>query len=307
MAVKRYTGSPPPALRSAIASASATYGVPADVLTGIWRVESASTYPNPAVNSSGYGGLFGTSFSSAAAAGAASAQEQANTAASILASLLVRNKGDLGRSLSSYSGGGYTTVPGQTSFALTAAQLSTAVQATFHGATARVGQPSGPLAGVGRVALGATAPITKPVDAAITAGKDVVSAGSFLGKLSDPSYILRGLQIVAGAVLVLVGTYLLARQVGLAVSEQTPQPVKDLAAKAPVVAAVRESRAQSRSFSEGRTQGRRAGARREGAKAGRAEVASREPIETGITPVYSTRAKPRPQPAEPPLEDIIGY
>ena len=35
-------------------------GVPADVLTGIWRIESGSSYPNPYVNSIGYGGLFGT-------------------------------------------------------------------------------------------------------------------------------------------------------------------------------------------------------------------------------------------------------
>lgn len=51
----------------------------------------------------------------------------------------------------------------------------------------------------------------------------VEDIGSFLGRLSDPAYILRGLQIVAGAVLVLVGVVLLTRQVALAAD--LPDPI----------------------------------------------------------------------------------
>lgn len=44
----------------------------------------------------------------------------------------------------------------------------------------------------------------------------------FLGKITDPHNILRGLQIIAGAVLVLVGVVLLTRQVALAADVPTP-------------------------------------------------------------------------------------
>jgi hypothetical protein len=47
----------------------------------------------------------------------------------------------------------------------------------------------------------------------------------FLGKITDPHNILRGLQVVAGAVLVLVGVVLLARQVALAADVPTPDRV----------------------------------------------------------------------------------
>jgi len=57
----------------------------------------------------------------------------------------------------------------------------------------------------------------------------------FLGKLTDPSYILRALEIIAGGVLVIVGLYLLARQVGLApdVTAVAPAPVRAAAAAVP--------------------------------------------------------------------------
>lgn len=50
------------------------------------------------------------------------------------------------------------------------------------------------------------------------------SVAGFIGKLSDPSYILRALQIVAGAGMVAVGLVLLTKQVGLAAD--VPSPVK---------------------------------------------------------------------------------
>lgn len=50
---------------------------------------------------------------------------------------------------------------------------------------------------------------------------------SFLGKLTDPGFWLRALELVGGILLVLIGLYLLARQVGLA------QPVQDIGSKLP--------------------------------------------------------------------------
>jgi hypothetical protein len=61
--------------------ASATYKVPSDILYAIWVKESGGNYPNVAVNSAGYGGLFGTKLWNGPP------QDQANLAASILAYL----------------------------------------------------------------------------------------------------------------------------------------------------------------------------------------------------------------------------
>jgi hypothetical protein len=99
-------GGLPPELGSAIQEAAHRYGVPAETLAGIWRIESGSTFPNPAVNSSGYGGLFGTTKWNA------STQEQANFAAQTLSHLLSTHGGNMAAALHAYSGGGYTSVPG---------------------------------------------------------------------------------------------------------------------------------------------------------------------------------------------------
>lgn len=108
----------PAVLEADILAAAKRYGVPHDLLEGIWRVESGSTYPNPAVNSEGYGGLFGTKDAYGPT------QEQANLAASILASDLRMAGGSVAGGLSWYSGGGghvppsagYDQVPGETTF-----------------------------------------------------------------------------------------------------------------------------------------------------------------------------------------------
>jgi cell wall-associated NlpC family hydrolase len=99
-------GGLPPELGSAIQQAAAKYGVPAETLAGIWRIESGSTYPNPAVNSSGYGGLFGTTKWNA------STQEQTDYAASTLRHLLNTHGGNMAAALHAYSGGGYSSVSG---------------------------------------------------------------------------------------------------------------------------------------------------------------------------------------------------
>jgi hypothetical protein len=103
--------SPVPApLEQAIQKSSQQYDIPPDILEGIWRVESGSTYPNPAVNSLGYGGLFGTKDWEG------TTQAQADYAASILHNLLVDTGGGIAPALSKYSGGGYSSVPGERTF-----------------------------------------------------------------------------------------------------------------------------------------------------------------------------------------------
>lgn len=99
---------PPPELAQAISRAAARYRIPngVAVLTGIWQRESGSTFPNPAVNSEGYGGLFGTTNWNG------STQAQADLAASILAAQLREHGGDLSAALRAYSGGGYSSVAG---------------------------------------------------------------------------------------------------------------------------------------------------------------------------------------------------
>ena len=105
-AAASHTQGLPPELAGAIDGAAAKFGVPASTLAGIWRIESGSTFPNPAVNSSGYGGLFGTSQWNA------STQHQADFAAATLKHLLNTHGGNMAAALSAYSGGGYTSVPG---------------------------------------------------------------------------------------------------------------------------------------------------------------------------------------------------
>lgn len=56
-----------------------------------------------------------------------------------------------------------------------------------------------------------------------------IQVGDFLGRLTDPSYLLRGLQLVAGAVLVLTGVVLLTRQVALAAD--LPDPLRAIGSK----------------------------------------------------------------------------
>lgn len=93
----------PQPLWQAIQKAASKYGVDPTILVGIWRIESASTFPNPAVNGKGYGGLFGTTLWNG------STQAQANLSASILANL-IHTRGSLSAALLAYSGGGYSSV-----------------------------------------------------------------------------------------------------------------------------------------------------------------------------------------------------
>lgn len=99
----KFAGSVPAPLQQAINTAAQKTGISPAVLTGIWRVESGNTFPNPAVNSLGYGGLFGTKLWNAPT------QQQANYAAQTLAHLIAQ-KGSLPAALKAYSGGAYASV-----------------------------------------------------------------------------------------------------------------------------------------------------------------------------------------------------
>lgn len=116
---------PPPQLLAAIQKAVKGTGISVGTMVGIWRIESASTYPNPAVNKEGYGGLFGTTDWNG------STQAQANLAVSILARLVRNNQGSMSKALLQYSGGGYSSVDGSggTTAANTGGPGSTAPQA----------------------------------------------------------------------------------------------------------------------------------------------------------------------------------
>ena len=113
----------PPSLQSAIQQAAQEFGVPADVLYGQWQIESGASFPNPAVNSAGFGGLFGISQAQALANGFSlrdpnTTLQQARVAASDLANNIAANGGSIAQGLYHYSGGGYTSVPGQTTFGI---------------------------------------------------------------------------------------------------------------------------------------------------------------------------------------------
>jgi hypothetical protein len=188
---------PPPALAQAIMHASATYGVPPDLLAGIWREESGGTYPNPAVNSSGYGGLFGTRDWNSPT------QTQADTAASVLASGLRTSNGDIAGALSYYNSGktsgGYTSVPGETSFGRVTVPPSTSGQTVGRGVPLPGSGPANP-------------------------GPQQAVPGSALGNpfssLSDLIKFVtswRFAEIVGGILLLIVGLFLVGRSLGVSV------------------------------------------------------------------------------------------
>ena len=78
--------------------------------------------------------------------------------------------------------------------------------------------PSDAAAAAGAVNAGARhIPGVAQAEGAVTGVYNAsVSVGTFLGKLTDPNFWIRALQIVGGAFLIATGLYLLAKQVGLA-------------------------------------------------------------------------------------------
>ena len=196
MAAAASVATPPTALETAIRAASAKYGgVPVDLLEGIWREESGGAYPNPAVNSSGYGGLFGTRNWNA------STQAQANTAASILATGLTKSGGNIGEALSYYNSGnlqgGYTSVPGEQTFGTLPPATTKAIAASAS-------------------PLGAGDSTANTAQSAVTAVSGAVSGvtGSITSAENAIKFVFsyRFLEILGGGVLILAGLYVLARQ-----------------------------------------------------------------------------------------------
>jgi hypothetical protein len=205
--VSRTGGAVPSDLLAAINASAQRYKVPSDLLVGIWRIESGSSYPNPFVNSSGYGGLFGTTDWNG------STQSQADLSASILARLLKENNGSVSQALSQYSGGGYTSVPGQTTFG--GAGAAGGAQ-TPSASRTRPDVPAGS-GGGGTVAdiVSALGIITDPADAiwsGIFGGNISSIADVFKGLiwLMKPSSWLRAVEFVTGMVLMLLSAIGLA-------------------------------------------------------------------------------------------------
>lgn len=136
----------PPDLAAAIQNASAQYGVPVDILTGVWMIEAGGAYPNAYVNSSGYGGLFGTTDWNGPV------QEQANYAASILSGWY-RKLGSWPAALSKYSGGAYSSVPGQVSGSGTPAGIVTETVNAGAGLTTGLATGAASIVGGGAASL----------------------------------------------------------------------------------------------------------------------------------------------------------
>lgn len=103
----------PTELLSAINTAASQYGVDPNYLIRIWAWESGSTFPNPAVNSSNYGGLFGLGQGTDYGAGPVNNYDtsssgilnQAQSAAAELARLMQQNGGSVYNAMLAYSGG----------------------------------------------------------------------------------------------------------------------------------------------------------------------------------------------------------
>lgn len=87
--VNRRPSDIPTVLWRAIVSAGGRVNVPPLILAAVWRGESGSSFPNPFVNSEGYGGLFGTKLWNG------STIAQANYAADIFHNALVQTRGNI--------------------------------------------------------------------------------------------------------------------------------------------------------------------------------------------------------------------
>ena len=134
----------PEALWQAMIKAGNRYNVPPLILAAVWRGESASTFPNPAVNPEGYGGLFGTTDWSG------STQAQANLAASIFHNALVNTKGNILEANSIYATG-------------SSGEAGTLAQPDLHG---HAGLPLGTVPGYGS----AGRMVSEPTSTGVTSG-----------------------------------------------------------------------------------------------------------------------------------------
>lgn len=153
----------PAQLQTAINNAAAKYGLKPEWLVRIWEIESGNTFPNPAVNSIGCGGLFGLCVGSSAIdpqTGAAinlyatnTTQAQADAAAYTL-SRLINEFGSIYDAMIAYSGGSTHEaqfVSGATASDNGAAGGSSAGQSSGGSSTIPVSLPvvGGAISGIG--------------------------------------------------------------------------------------------------------------------------------------------------------------
>lgn len=123
----------------------------------------------------------------------------------------------MAKALSAYSGGGYSSV----SAGGTTPQNAPPDPARSG---ANLGKPTNKLGQV----------LNVPGEVAGGVVDTATAVPRFLSAITNLHNILRGLQIVAGAVLVLAGLYLLAKQIGLASeAEAAPAPLKSAANAVP--------------------------------------------------------------------------
>lgn len=218
----------PPELAQAIQNSANKYNVPPDLLVGIWHIETGSTFPNPYANGLGYGGEFGTAVT--APFGTAHdvkriveppLQQQADTSASILANLLNKYNGDISQALLSYSGGGYSSVPGQTT------------TGSWTGAKAGKGKwtlnPNAPGGPTYTDPSGKTHSTPSGILGPIQGVEDSVANAIQTTGLTVGRYILYGFAFIGGTMLLLVGLILIGADLGL--SAFGNHPAVDLAKK----------------------------------------------------------------------------
>lgn len=218
---------PPGALAQAILAESSRTGIPPDLFAGIWRRETNRTFPNPWENGLGYGGEFGTRMS--AAWGPTSAvrrvvepplQQQADTSGDILAAQLRAHGGDIAGALSSYSGGGYTQVPGEVTFG------------NINVPTPSSGSPQG-----GNLSGGG-------LSTSVSSGSSSSSSssgGGLLGSLTSDvtgsikEFLWRLFELAAGAVLIWLGMKQLGRVIGAPQQQPVTVNVEQPQVEAPQV------------------------------------------------------------------------
>jgi hypothetical protein len=193
--------------------------VPASVSPGANKA-GVALYPNEAT------GVWLTAFHIAAEYPAIAAALKSGTPASF------QNNTSFQGELHAWSGGGYTDfqtirAPAGPVGATIEENISThSVPKGAHFSWSSSSGIGGALAGAGSAAAGAVGagaqhiPGVKQAEGIVSGAE---ATASFLGKLTDPAYILRGLEILAGGVLLLVGLFLLARQVALAAD--VPDPI----------------------------------------------------------------------------------
>lgn len=135
--------------------------------------------------------------------------------------------------LTAWSGSGYSGFSNITAPATPVGQSFDVHTMMTDVGNAIVGKPvskDGGIVGVWKQGAGDVASAAGGAAQHIPGVKQAEAVTGFLGKLTDPHYILRGFQVVGGAVIVFTGVVLLARQVALAADLPDPASAAGAAA-----------------------------------------------------------------------------